>query len=88
MHWTCNSMSNLLSYWGLVDAKIRASDKDLPVTEVIEIFSMFGQWKKTLPRQFDSIASAISSWNGNKWLQDYLEKTTIVISWDYPAGTA
>ena len=28
---TCNSMNNLLSYCGLVDAKIRASDKDLPV---------------------------------------------------------
>jgi hypothetical protein len=27
-----NSMDNLLSYCGLVDAKIRASDKDLPVT--------------------------------------------------------
>ena len=27
----CNSMSNLLSYCGLIDAKIRASDKDLPV---------------------------------------------------------
>ena len=31
MYWTCNSMNNLLSYCGLVDAKIRASDKDLPV---------------------------------------------------------
>ena len=28
MYWTCNSMNNLLSYYGLVDAKIRASDKD------------------------------------------------------------
>jgi hypothetical protein len=27
-----NSMDNLSSYCGLVDAKIRASDKDLPVT--------------------------------------------------------
>ena len=27
----CNSMNNLPSYCGLVDAKIRASDKDLPV---------------------------------------------------------
>ena len=27
----CNSMNNLLSYCGLIDAKIRASDKDLPV---------------------------------------------------------
>ena len=31
MYWTCSSMNNLLSYCGLVDAKIRASDKDLPV---------------------------------------------------------
>jgi hypothetical protein len=28
MYWTRNSMNNLLSYCGLVDAKIRASDKD------------------------------------------------------------
>ena len=27
-----NSMNNLLSYWGLIDAKIRASDKDSPVS--------------------------------------------------------
>ena len=32
MCWTYNSMNNLLSYLGLVDAKIRASDKDLPVS--------------------------------------------------------
>ena len=31
MYWTCNSMNNLSSYCGLVDAKIRAFDKDLPV---------------------------------------------------------
>ena len=31
MYWTCNSLNNLSSYCGLVDAKIRASDKDLPV---------------------------------------------------------
>ena len=28
---TCNSMNNLLSYCGLVDARISASEKDLPV---------------------------------------------------------
>ena len=27
----CNSMNNLLSYYGLIDARMRASDKDLPV---------------------------------------------------------
>ena len=31
MYWTCNSINNLLSYCGTVNAKIRASDKDLPV---------------------------------------------------------
>ena len=29
IYWTCNSINNLSSYCGLVDAKIRASDKDL-----------------------------------------------------------
>ena len=29
-------MSNLSSYCGLVDAKIRASDKDLPVAAMLE----------------------------------------------------
>ena len=33
-------MNNLKSYCGLVDAKIRASDKDLPVsTEAVELLS-------------------------------------------------
>ena len=31
MYWTRDSMNNLLSYCGLVDAKISASEKDLPV---------------------------------------------------------
>jgi hypothetical protein len=29
-------MNNLLSYCGLVDAKIRASDKDLPVLKILK----------------------------------------------------
>ena len=34
MFWTCsNSMKNLLSYCGLVDATISASEKDLPVSK-------------------------------------------------------
>ena len=35
MYWTRNSMNNLSSYCGLVDAKIRASDKDLPVEKTV-----------------------------------------------------
>jgi hypothetical protein len=34
VYLTCNSMNNLSSYCGLVDAKISASDKDLPVSIV------------------------------------------------------
>ena len=40
-YWTCNSMNNLWSYCRLVDAKIRAPDKDLPVA-IICIISYFG----------------------------------------------
>ena len=32
LYWTGKSMNNLLSYCGLVDVRINASDKDLPVT--------------------------------------------------------
>ena len=36
--WACinlgDSMNNLLSYCGLIDANIRASDKDLPVSMI------------------------------------------------------
>ena len=31
MYWTGKSMNKLLSYFGLVDPRISASDKDLPV---------------------------------------------------------
>ena len=34
MYWTGKSMNNLLSYCGLVDPRISASDKDLPVRVV------------------------------------------------------
>ena len=30
-YWTPNSMNNLLSYYGLIDARISASERDLPV---------------------------------------------------------
>ena len=34
MYWTSNSMNNFLSYCGLVDTRISASEKDLPVKVV------------------------------------------------------
>ena len=36
--WTCNSMNNLSSYCGIVDAKIRASDKNLHVLALLTSF--------------------------------------------------
>ena len=35
MYWTRNPMNNVLAYCGLVDAKIRDSDIDLPVLHKI-----------------------------------------------------
>ena len=32
LYFSCNSMNNLSSYCGLTDARMRASEKDLPVT--------------------------------------------------------
>ena len=42
MYWTGKSMNNLLSYCGLVDVRISASDKDLPVWNKIYL-EIFGQ---------------------------------------------
>ena len=47
MYLSGNSINNLLSYCGLVDAKIRASDKDLPVTGP-ELFSAVSYSKPAL----------------------------------------
>ena len=47
MYWTCNLMNNLLSYCGLVDAKTRASDKDLPVSLFITLNNQIGYKIKT-----------------------------------------
>ena len=41
MYLTCNSMKNLLSYCGLVDTRISASDKDLPVQVIFDDFKFY-----------------------------------------------
>jgi hypothetical protein len=61
MYWTRNSMNNLSSYCGLVDVRISASEKDLPVrfssilllviTLPTHIFRVPCQIQKTYPRQ-------------------------------------
>ena len=65
MYWTCNSMNNLSSYCGLVDAKIRASDKDLPVpcknssVKSTQIFFRQAAWKKLGVNQKKNQASTL-----------------------------
>ena len=59
-YWTCNPLNNQLSYCRLVDAKIRASDKDLPVMKSIRT-----RWSKLYPFHhiqgvFDTIWSRYS----------------------------
>ena len=44
MYWTGKSMNNLLSYCGLVDARINASEKDLPVRGTDQFPSMTLIW--------------------------------------------
>ena len=43
MYWTCNSTNNLSSYCGLVDARIRASDQDLPL-KILPVWAL-AAWK-------------------------------------------
>ena len=51
MCWTGKSMNNFLSYCGLVDVRINASDKDLPVklnmesmNELVAYLNKFVGW--------------------------------------------
>ena len=56
MHWTGKSMNNLLSYFGLVDVKINAFDKDLHVQMKISSLS----WLKFL--RFFTVLMLYSFW--------------------------
>ena len=60
MFLTCifggNSMSNLLSYCGLTDARMRASEKDLPV------------FKKNLLKNISRVVSLGQKWSNNGFL--------------------
>ena len=54
-YWTCNSMNNMSSYCGIVDAKIRASDKDLPVLS----YDHMNVWLKKIKWSIPKIARII-----------------------------
>ena len=45
MYWTGNSLDNLLSYFGLFDARISTSEKDLPVLTCLFLVCVPKFWK-------------------------------------------
>ena len=55
MYWTGKSKNNLLSYGGLVDVRINASDKDLPVLFQTLEYKNFGLVQKVPKFSFKSI---------------------------------
>ena len=44
MYWTRTSMNNILSYYGLVNARISTSEKDLPVQEPRFLTFVVEEW--------------------------------------------
>jgi hypothetical protein len=52
-------MNNLLSYFGLIDAKIGASDKDLPLTISMNSMIRFGNYLWKLFNIKDIIAESM-----------------------------
>ena len=54
MYWTGKSMNNILSYFGIVDARISASDKDLPAPIRLQISHLLKIDKKGSHCQLDS----------------------------------
>ena len=58
VYWTGKSMNNFLSYCGLVYARIRASNKDLPVPKTFWV--QIWAYKKGLM----TAKEHISKWNG------------------------
>ena len=45
LYWTCNSTNNLLSYFGLIEVRMRASDKKQPVQVWLSDFIDIWVWK-------------------------------------------
>ena len=57
VYWTGKSMNNLLSYCGLVDARIRASNKDLPVHKTWQLITNFKEHR---------LKQSFKSWSNQK----------------------
>jgi hypothetical protein len=76
MYSTGNSMNNLSSYCGLVNARIRASDKELPVKEALssEEISDFVRKLKIVQDEFEAALKLIALY---VWVLEILPKVLI-----------
>ena len=73
-YWTCDSMNNMSSYCGLVDAKITASDKDLPVQFTILLCSCstWFEWKISWNR---NVISKLRTWTGQSYTNSNIQRS-------------
>ena len=75
MYWTGKSMNNLLSYRGLVDARISPSEKDLPVLEVMLKYSSLSVLRRSVFVVFTKLLDSFPKWKrpsekfGISWLE-------------------
>ena len=82
MYWTCNSMNNLSSYCGLVDAKIRASDKDLPVQFKIQKFQAYksvNDWSRVENKIKGCVNTVLKCYG--KWMIDKSQNASKDYEW-------
>ena len=75
IYWACNSKNNLLSYCGLVDARISASKKDLPVIHV-QMHSHYVHYLFTL-----SCSKKFKKWWINKTVSLHYWLSSKILSW-------
>ena len=62
MYWTRNSMNNLLSYCGLVDARISASEKNLPVCMLEQYLAVIRFFNKPFIKSLTTSFYSASQW--------------------------
>ena len=68
MYLTRNSMNNLLSYCGLLNVRINAPEKDLPVTRNFIVETGKPCIKQNCPKLFSGTATFLSFLSGHESL--------------------
>ena len=92
MYWTCNSMNNRLSYFGLVDAKVRASDqicfwqrfkcKDNKSYQISKKLHLAIFWTKYPKKAIFYLFPSPCSWQTNEPPPSPLQRISLLFSLD------